>query len=156
MKSHRLPSFLALVACLPGLADALKPDPCAHFFRALKAVPHEKLTRVDGVYESLRDGKKRRGCEVTFATNETLLSGVERAPRFDAEKGTDLYHGGWRRSHSYDADGAGTSVHGIERGKHLCLISWAQPTSLEEPYVGGQGTLVRSETLTITVQCGAK
>lgn len=156
MKAYFLSFLLALLDCVLVCAACGKQDPCEHFYRALKRVPHEKLIRADGEYESLDDGKKRLGCEVTLVTNNALLSGIKSVPDFNAEEGTDLYRDGWRRNLSYDADGPGTSMHGIERGDDLCLISRAQPASIEAPYIDGQGTFVQSETLTVIVQCRKK
>ena len=156
MKKHLLSCLLAFLAFAPDCAASERYDSCHQFFSALKAVPHEKLTRADGEFESLDDGRKHIGCEVTLVTNDALLSGAKTVPNFDAAEGTDLYRDGWRRNLSYDADGPGTSMHGIERGDDLCLISCAQPASIEEPTIDGQGIFFQSETITVIIQCRKK
>lgn len=137
-------------AVLAAAATVTK-DPCGYFFRALKTVPHEKLTRNDGGLESLWDGKKVSGCEVMFVTNDTLRSGRD-MPDFFATEGTELYRLGWRMNNSLAADGPGSGIFGIENESVLCLVSHDQPAYLDEK----TEKIIQSETLTITVQCRRK
>jgi len=132
-------------------AAAVTKDPCGYFFRALKTVPHEKLTRNDGGLKSLWDGKKVSGCEVMFVTNDTLRSGRD-TPDFFATEGTELYRLGWRMNNSLAADGPGSGIFGIENESVLCLVSHDQPAYLDEKI----GKIIQSEALTITVQCRRK
>lgn len=132
-------------------AAAVAKDPCGYFLQALKAVPHEKLTRIDGDIQSLWDGKKHSGCEVMLVTNDTLRSGRD-APDFTATDGTRLYRLGWRMNNSLVADGPGSGIFGIENDSVLCLVSHDQPAELDEK----TGKITQSETLTLTVQCRQK
>ena len=139
--------LLLWVVGMPAYATAGEPDACEPFFLALKAVPHDKLSRSDGGHQSLQDGKKYEGCEVQFVTNDVLLAG-KRAPDFEAVKGSAMHRRGWRENISMRADGPGTGSFGIEKGTMLCLVSHAQPS-----YIDDDGTFVQSETLSMTIQC---
>ena len=150
MKAHWLALLLVVV---PGGAAA--QDACDYFLPALSAVPHETLTRDAGELQVVPDGKRYRGCEVVLVTTERLLAG-KGVPEFQAEPGTDLYRAGWRGNPAYSADGPGTSLHGLERGNDLCLVSSAQPAAVEGGAADGSGVVVSSETVTITVQCRRK
>ncbi len=132
-------------------AAAVTKDPCGYFLQALKAVPHEKLTRIDGDIQSLWDRKKNSGCEVMFVTNDILRSGRD-VPDFTATEGTKLYRLGWRMNNSLVADGPGSGIFGIENDSVLCLISHDQPAELDEK----TGKIIQSETLTLTIQCRHK
>jgi hypothetical protein len=132
-------------------AAAVTKDPCGYFRQALKAVPHEKLTRIDGDIHSLWDGKKVSGCEVMFVTNDALRSGRD-VPDFTATEGTKLYRLGWRTNNSLAADGPGSGIFGIENESVLCLVSHDQPAELDEK----TGKITQSETLTLTIQCRQK
>jgi hypothetical protein len=132
-------------------AAAVTKDPCGYFRQALKAVPHEKLTRIDGDIHSLWDGKKVSGCEVMFVTNDALRSGRD-MPDFFATESTELYRLGWRMNNSLAADGPGSGIFGIENDSVLCLVSHNQPAALDEK----TGKIIQSETLTLTIQCRQK
>lgn len=147
MKAHILLLSLALVACTPAYAGAEGRDPCETFFSALKTVPHDELTRMDGTHRSLWDGKKYAGCEIRFATNDRLLSG-RRVPDFDATEGSEMYRRGWRLNNSFVADGPGTGFFAVEKESVFCLVRHEQPA-----YLGDHGNIIQSETLSITIQC---
>ena len=138
---------LTLVACWPGYVVAKEPDGCEYFFSVLKPVPHHRLTRNDGVHDSLWDGKKYLGCEIRFVTNDKLLSG-NGVPNFDANKGSEMYRRGWRINNSYVADGPGTGSYGVAKKSVLCIFSNEQPAYLED-----HGNIIQSEAMSITVQC---
>jgi hypothetical protein len=138
---------LALAACWPGYVVSKQQDGCEYFFSVLKSVPHNRLTRNDGVHKSLWDGKKYVGCEIRFVTNGKLLSG-NRVPNFDAIKGSEMYRRGWRINNSFVADGPGTGSYGVEKESVLCIFRNEQPAYLED-----HGNIIQSETLSITVQC---
>lgn len=150
MKAHILLLQLALAVGWPAYAATGKQDACEHFFLALKAVPHETLTRSEGQHESLWDSKKYMGCEVQFVTNDTLISG-KRVPDFDALEGSEMYRRGWRVNNSIVADGPGSGIFGIEKESVLCIVRHDQPAGLDE-----HGNFEQSETLSITVQCRQK
>jgi hypothetical protein len=147
MKAHILLVQLALVACLPAYVVSAQPDSCGYFFSALRPVPHDKLSRSEGAYKSLWDGKKYTGCEIQFVTNDKLLSG-RRVPDFDPVKDSEMYRTGWRMNNSFVADGPGTGVFGVEKESVLCLVRHEQPAYLDD-----YGNIIQSETLRITVQC---
>lgn len=130
-------------------AAIITKDPCGYFCRALKDVPHEKLTRHDGEIEFLWKGVKSPGCEVVFETNDTLLAGRV-APTFEAQEDTELYRLGWRFNDS--ADGPGTGIFGIENATILCLVLHDQPASWGEE----TGKIEVDENLKIIVQCKQK
>lgn len=132
-------------------AAAVTKDSCGYFFRALKTVPHEKLTRNDGDLESLWDGKRVSGCEVMFVTNDALRSGRD-MPDFFSTESTELYRLGWRMNNSLAADGPGSGIFGIENESVLCLVSHDQPAYLDEK----TEKIIQSETLTLTIQCRQK
>ncbi len=142
--------FLTLLLSLgdPTVTAHARSDPCEYFFRSLKALPNEKLTRRSGEHESFFDGKEYIGCEVRFVTNIRLVPDRNVIPNFSAQESTDLYLEGWRMNNSYAADGPGSSSFGIEKGKTLCLIMDHQPAYLDE-----KEGIIQSETITIVVQC---
>ena len=150
MKAHILLLLLVLVAWLPTYGVSAQPDSCEYFFSALRSVPHEKLTRSEGPYKSVWDGKKYTGCEIEFVTNDKLLSGRS-APDFEPVKDSEMYRNGWRANNSFVADGPSTGVFGIEKESVLCLVSHEQPA-----YVDDHGNIIQSETLRITVQCTSR
>ena len=124
-----------------------RPDSCGYFFDALHAVPHESLSRRQGVYESTWDGKPYRGCEVTFVTTDALYGGTP-VPTFEALPDSELYGLGWRMAPSIGADGPGSGIFGVEKGPVLCLLRWAQPA-----YLADSGEIVQSDTMKMTIQC---
>lgn len=112
-------------------------------------MPHTSLTRATGPFESTWDGAMRDGCVIDFETTDSALDGAT-VPDFFAEAGTEIYEQGWRMNPSIMADGAGSGVHGIERGSEHCVISWAQPAYLDD-----DGEFVFSDTFTMLVQCSS-
>ena len=141
--------FIAIsVLSVPGCMRTVNQHPCGHFFRALKAVPNESLTQSTGEYRSLWNGAKHVGCEVKLVTNDTLNRNHHPMPNFDAQPDSELYRHGWRTNNAYTADGPGSSVYGIEKEKTLCVVREDQPAHIDD-----RGSIVQSETLTITVQC---
>ena len=147
MKAHTFLVQLILVACLPAFGVSAQPDSCEYFFSVLRPVPHAELTRREGSYKSLWDGKKYTGCEVKFVANDKLLAGRS-IPDFDPIEGSEMYRMGWRMNPSFLADGPGTGVIGVEKEFALCLVRHEQPA-----YLDARGSIIQSETLRITVQC---
>lgn len=125
-------------------------DPCRHFFDVLSAVPNESLSRQRGIHQSLWDGQEYEGCEVRFATDDTLLDGRS-VPAFEASADSKLFRRGWRPVRSIGADGPGSGMSAMERGRVRCLVHWAQPA-----YFSDSGRLIQSATLSMTIQCGNK
>ncbi|MDH3256725.1 MAG: hypothetical protein OEM27_03835 [Nitrospinota bacterium] len=150
MKARIFLLQLVLIVGFPAYAAAGKQDACEYFFLALKAVPHDIISRSEGAHQSLWDRKQYDGCEVQFVTDDTLLAG-SRVPDFDALQGSEMYRRGWRVNNSIGADGPGTGIFGIEKKSVLCLVRHDQPAYLDD-----DGTFVQSETLSITVQCRQK
>lgn len=121
---------LTLLYALSGTPAAAavtsNEDPCENFFRALKAVPNQKLTRKTGQHESFFDGKRYTGCEIEFVTEVKLLPNPNIIPSFSAAEGTDLYRSGWRKNSSYVADAGGSSAFGLREGEFSassCMIN---------------------------------
>ena len=142
--------ILQLIWIIPfsAYAEPVEGDPCDYFFQALKAVPHESMTRSYGAHASLLDGKKRLGCQIKLVTNTHLLSG-KKVPDFRADQGSVMYGMGWRMVNELTADGPGSSLYGIRKDSVLCLILYDQPAYLDEK----TRRIVQTDTLTITVQC---
>jgi len=120
---------------------------CKLFYSELKPVPHYRLSVNTGSLHSLSDGKKYRGCEVVFKSNEQLMHGSE-LPSFESPEGSTLYRAGWRIDEKYRADGAGSGSYGIVKDAVLCLMHWDRYSWLNET-----GEIEQSELINITVQC---
>jgi len=141
---------LTWIGWIPAGAAAADGDACAYFFAALKAVPHETLSRRNGEHESSLDGKKYRGCEVRFVTTDALRDG-RAVPNFEPLPGSETHRLGWRTIDSMTADGPGTGTFGMEKDSTLCVVRWSQPSHVAET-----GKIVQSKTLRVTVQCRKK
>ncbi len=138
---------VAFCVCQPALAGAQMPTSCDEFYDALAAVPHVSLTRSFGSFESIWDAKIYDGCEIEFETNDSIRAGAD-VPIFFADSGTEMYGAGWRMSREIGADGAGSGIHGIEKGSVVCIIRWEQPA-----YIDDDGEFVESDTRRQWVQC---
>ena len=141
--------LLALLLFMPAIACAGGGvrNACKIFYGELKPVPHYKLSLNTGLLHSLSDGKKYRGCEVVFKSNEQLMKGSE-LPSFESQEGSMLYRAGWRIDEEYRADGAGSGSYGIMKDAVLCLVHWDQYS-----WVNETGEIEQSELINMTVQC---
>ena len=141
--------LLALLLFMPAIAcagDGVQ-NACKMFYSELKPVPHDKLSVNTGLLSSLSNGKKYRGCEVVFNSNERLMMGSG-LPSFESPEGSMLYRAGWRIDEKYRADGAGSGSYGIVKDAVLCLIHWDHNSWLNET-----GEIEQSELINMTVQC---
>lgn len=93
------------------------------------------------------DGRARAGCSIRFETTEALL-GDRALPDLRAAPGSALAALGWSVDPSIGADGPGSSVHALSREDVQCVVSWAQPSYLDD-----DGEFVASETITVVIQC---
>ena len=141
--------LLILVSAAPLSSAEVGADPCEPFYRELAAVPHESLFQREGPFNSIWFGAGATGCEIVMVTSESRL-GQSDLPSLSAPPGTSLHQTGWRRNPHYVADGAGSGVVGVEKDNTLCLIHTDQPAWYDE-----SGDLVRSEHITVKVQCMA-
>ena len=141
--------LLALLLFMPAIACAGEgvQNACKMFYNELKPVPHDKLSVNTGLLSSLSDGKKYRGCEVVFNSNEQLMMSSE-LPSFETPEGSMLYRAGWRIDEKYRADGEGSGAYGIVKDAVLCLIHWDHNSWLNE-----KGEIEQSELINMTVQC---
>ena len=141
--------ILAFLLLMPAIACAGEgvQNACKMFYNELKPVPHDKLSVNTGLLSSLSDGKKYRGCEVVFNSNEQLMMSSE-LPSFETPEGSMLYRAGWRIDEKYRADGAGSGAYGIVKDAVLCLIHWDHNSWLNE-----KGEIEQSELINMTVQC---
>ncbi len=146
MKPFLLVALYILVA--PGCVGVVNQNPCGDFFRALQGLPNESLILSTGEFQFLWDGAKHSGCEVRLVTYDALIRNEHPVPNFEAQPDSELYRQGWRANNAYAADGPGSSVYGIEKGKTLCIVREEQPAHIDD-----HGKIVQSKTLTITVQC---
>ena len=142
---ERVSPLLATVLC--GALPSEQAAPCDELRALLEPVPHEALTQTVGLFESTWNGETRDGCVIGFETSDSTRNGVQ-APDFFPDEGTELHRAGWRMAPGILADGAGSGVHGIERGATLCVVRWDQPAYLDD-----DGEFVFSDTLTILIQC---
>lgn len=133
---------------LIAAAAAIDKDPCGYFFRQLRALRHDRITRTTGQFQSQWDGKTRSGCEVTYVTHDALLKD-QTVPAFDAREGSWLYRLGWRVNNSLVADGPGGSDLGIQDRSVLCSVFSEQPAEINST----THKFIQSDTLKITVQC---
>jgi len=131
------------IAC----ADDGVQNACKMFYNELKPVPHDKLSVNTGLLSSLSDGKKYRGCEVVFDSNEQLMMGSG-PPSFESSEGSILYRAGCRIDEKYRADGAGSGSYGIVKDAVLCLVHWDHNSWLNE-----RGEIEQSELMNMPVQC---
>ena len=141
--------LLALLLFMPAIAcagDGVQ-NACKMFYSELTPVPHAKLSVNTGLLSSLSDGKKFRGCEVVFNSNEQLMRGTE-LPSFESPECSMLYRAGWRIDEKYRADGAGSGSYGIVKDAVLCIINWDHYSSLNE-----SGEIEQSDLINMTVQC---
>jgi len=122
-------------------------DSCAPFFQALLQVPHESLDRRDGLFTSQWTQHCVDGCLLEMQTAQARL-GSESLAELSAEPDTPLYQDGWRSNPSLSADGAGTSVVGLERNGVLCLVFTEQPS-----FIDANGRFVQSESIKVRVEC---
>jgi hypothetical protein len=141
--------LLALLLFMPATAcaGASVQNACKVFYGELKPVPHYELSVNTGLLRSLSGGKKYRGCEVIFKSNEQLMTGSE-LPSFESPEGSVFYRAGWRIDEKYRADGAGSGSYGIVKEAVLCLIHWDQ-----DSWVNETGEIEQSELINMTVQC---
>lgn len=148
------PKYLWLVGMILWAAPVQaqqSESTCRYFYSRLKFLPNEKLTIHEGTLNSLMYGEEYHGCEVTFVTNDSLLSDVPKPdpiPSFWPKNTASLYENGWRYNKKYDADGPGSHIFGIQKGDTLCLISHSQPATLVE-----HGKIVQEKDITVTIQC---
>ena len=141
--------LLALLLFMPATAcagDGVQ-NACKMFYSELKPVPRDKLSVNTGLLSSLSDGKKYRGCEVVFNSNERLMMGLE-LPYFESPEGSMLYRAGWRTDEKYRADGAGSGSYGIVKDAVLCIIHWNHYS-----WVNEKGKIEQSDLINMTVQC---
>lgn len=131
---------------LPGSGKAA--DHCTDFYDTLSEVPHSLLEQSSqGTFISVLDGRSKAGCSIRFETTEALL--VDGAlPDLRAAPGSTLAAIGWSVDPSTEADGPGSSIHALTRGDVQCVVSWAQPS-----FVDDDGEFVVSETITVVIQC---
>lgn len=141
--------LLPLTAWL-GLAPPFdQPDSCDELYETLVVVPHVLLTRHSGPLESIWDRETIQGCEIAFETNDSIRNGAV-VPTFLADRGTEMYRSGWRMIPEIGADGAGSGIHAIRRGRARCVVRREQAA-----YIDDDGTFVESGTLTMLIQCNA-
>jgi hypothetical protein len=140
----------ALLLFIPTNAHAggVVRNSCKMFYVSLKTVPHYELVVNTGLLRSPSDGRKSRGCEVVFKSNEQLMRGLE-LPTFEPAEGSVLYRAGWRIDEKYRADGAGSGSYGIVKDAVLCLIHWDQHSWVNEK----TREIEQSGLINMTVQC---
>ena len=126
-----------------------QPDSCDELYEILVVVPHVSMTRHSGPLESIWDRETIQGCEIAFETNDSIRNGAV-VPTLLADPGTEMYRAGWRMIPEIGADGAGSGIHGIRRGRARCVVRWEQAA-----YIDDDGTFVESDTLTMLIQCTA-
>ncbi|MDH3271746.1 MAG: hypothetical protein OEN56_10455 [Gemmatimonadota bacterium] len=129
-----------------GATTSGAAGPCDSFVESLARVPHVSLTTRTGRFESQWDGRSYDGCEVEFETHDSLSAGS--IPDLFATPDSELYGEGWRMSDGVGADGAGSGIHGIERGDDVCVIRWEQPA-----YIDDDGEFVQSDRFRMWIQC---
>jgi len=123
---------------------------CQYFYAKLQEIPHTKLVQNSIIDESILYGKKKKGCEVEFVTNDSLISDIPNPaiPSFLPGQTASLYENGWRRDINYDAEAPGSRMFGIKKKDSLCLISQSQPATLVK-----SGKIVSSKKITVIIQC---
>lgn len=142
-------TLLALTAGGWGLLGSGKAaDHCTDFFDILSEVPHSILEQSSqGTFISVLDGESKAGCSIRFETTEALLA-EGALPDLRAAPGSALAATGWSVDPSMGADGPGSSIHALTRGDVQCVVSWAQPSFIDD-----DGEFVVSETITVVIQC---
>lgn len=123
-------------------------DACQYFYKELKKIPHLKLEIHKGVITFGWDKKEHTGCEISFISNDSLMTKGSPLFRPDPDNNKYLYQQGWRSNKNYSADGPGTTLYGIEKNNLLCLISERQPA-----YIDDSGETVQQSKVTVTVEC---
>jgi len=122
---------------------------CGYFYKTLKSFPHTEIKNTQGKLKPLWTEKEITGCKVFYKSTDKLLSGAKKFPDFRATEGSDLFKDGWYGDFKFDADGPGSSMHGIRKGNILCIILYDQDAYIDEK----TGEIVQSEIITSTVQC---
>ena len=141
-------SLLLLALLLPAVALAgVTPGTCAPFYQSLQQVPHESIFQQDGLYPSQLFETGVTGCLVVMVTGEARL-GTGELPDLNAAPGSALYQAGWRNNPSFQADGPGTSMAGVEKDGVLCLVYRQRPA-----YVDAAGRIVQHEYVQARVEC---
>ena len=130
------------------MAEADNVD-CGYFYKTLKSFPHTEIKITQGKFKSAWDRKELTGCEVFYKSTEKLLSGEKKFPDFRATEGSYLFKDGWYVDYNFDADGPGSSLHGIRKGNILCKILYDQDAYLDEK----TNEIIQSEIITTTVRC---
>ncbi|NNE35917.1 MAG: hypothetical protein HKN13_11810 [Rhodothermales bacterium] len=142
--------LLILLLFIGLVASCTKSEPtvsCSDFVAALEPVPHTSLVVNQGEYVSVLDGSEHRGCEVVFETNDSLRSGIA-IPNFRPIDTSEMYGRGWRFVEGTGADGPGTGTFAIKVDSKQCVISWMQPS-----YVDDAGQIVQAEDFRMNIQC---
>ena len=103
-------------------------SPCLRFYDELSKQPYSNLELDSDGFVSIWDGKSMNGCEITFETNESLVSGSIVRQKFDSF----INRQGWSINPKLMADGPGSSTVGIEDDQNRCIISWSQHAWIDE------------------------
>lgn len=131
---------------LAAVAEAITKDPCGYFYRKLKTIPHRKLVRATGRFQSVWDDSMHSGCQVVMVSKAGF-------PDFLALDGSYLHRLGWRENYSYAADGTNGGMHAIENASERCLFDYELPEAIDKRT--GKSRPTGDET-TYTIQCQHK
>lgn len=135
-------AFLFIFICQISYAN---DSSCHQFFNELSKLPHTTLTEPNNGFVSILDGKSKKGCEVIFKSNESIVSGEIVYQKFQSF--TNLK--GWSINENLSADGAGSSTVVIENNQNRCILNWSQPSWIDEK----SNEYRQSENIKLVVQC---
>ena len=139
---------LASLLIIPIAAIGYVDDSiCNQFHQKLSEMPHNQLSLNTDNFVSIFDGKQLDGCEVVYESNESLVSG---------DSVHNLYikfvkAEGWKQNNKSGADGPGSSLVGIEKDTHRCLISWSQHAWLDDK----TNEVKQSDLIKMVIQCSS-
>lgn len=149
-KDTTIRNILTEFNLIPG-EKVLRPDadelPCDYFHEQLRKIPHNELVWREGKITFMWDRKKRTGCEVTFATHDSLLTDTHNFSQVLRGLDPVLERQGWSYNHNYTADGTEGRIFGIQKNTKLCLVDYRFMISDDS------GEIVQVADTNIKVQC---
>lgn len=134
---------------LLAAAAAIDRAPCGYFYRRLKEVFHQRITRRQGRLTWYPNGSRFSGCQVVLHIGNDTPAGGPKLPDFYLPEGSYLYRLGWRQNLTWGADGSYSSVRGFADRSWLCVAVTQWPQAMIKKH----GRSVPSGALRLTVQC---
>ena len=121
---------------------------CPYFYSKLSELPHIKLIQNNNGFKSLMDGKWTPGCEISFKSHASVVSGDKVYDTFQSF----INSPGWAIDNKLSADGPGSSSVTIQNDKNKCTLLWSQHAWIDEK----TGEHKQSSDIEMIMQCTQK